>query len=207
MADRPTIMIHGFKTTYERSFNPDGSPTGKMDRPVDWVTYSPVHMAMFSQISERVEWLRPPERLANDPDGLKMAAMEYKWSMVEPAYEAWKKGHEIPVDGTPLGAWPGINEAQASALRAVGIKTVEHVADITDAVISRVNLPGVRDLKTQAQAFLAASDKNAVASKIDAQDKQIAALQEQLAAAMDLLDHQTRGRGRKAKDADEAEAA
>lgn len=199
MNDRPTIIIHGFKQTYERGFDADGKPTGRKDRPVDWVIYSPSHAAMFTQISERVEWLRPPENgLRGDDDGIKMAAMRYKWGQVERAYEAWKQGHEIPLDGTPLGAWPGINEAQAQVFRAAGIKTVEQVADITDAMISRVALPGVRDLKAQAKAFLSNVDKAASAAKVTEQDDKIKALEEQLSAAMELLEQQTKPKGKRA---------
>jgi hypothetical protein len=189
---KATIIIHGFKTTYEMSYDKDGKATGKKDRPVDWVTYSPAHAAMFTQISERVEWLRPPENIRGDDDGIKMAAMRHKWAQIERGYDAWKSGHEIPVDGTALGAWPGINEQQAQAFRAVGIKTVEQVAEITDAMISRVQLPSVRELKAQAKAFLEAFDRTAISSKVERQDEQIKVLQEQLAAAMELLEQQTK---------------
>lgn len=204
MNDRPTIVVLGFKTTYEKN-----KTDGQMNRPVDWVTYAPVHSATYTQITERIEFLRPdPAKIKNDDQGLKLDLMRYRWSIIEPAYKAWKEGHEIPVDGTPLGVWPGINEAQAQAFRSAGLKTVEHVATMPDSIMSRIPLPGVRELKAQAAAFLEASDRNAVAAKVAEQDGEIAALKEQLAAAMELLEEQA-GKGKKpAKKADaEAEAA
>ncbi len=48
--ERPTIVVLGFKQTFER--NPK---TGLMDRPVDWVTYAPVHAVQSTQITERVD--------------------------------------------------------------------------------------------------------------------------------------------------------
>jgi hypothetical protein len=205
MNDRPTITIHGFKTTYEMSYDPEtNKPTGKMDRPVDWVMYSPLHMAMYSQITERVEFLRPPEHMKNDDGGIKLASMNHKWSMIEPAYKAWKSGQEIPIGGTPLGVWPGINEGQAAVFRAAGIKTVEQVASMPETIINRVALPGVRDLVKQAAAFLEATDRSSTANRLNDQSRQIEALQEQLAAAMELLEQQTKTRKR-AKE--EAEAA
>jgi hypothetical protein len=29
-----------------------------------------------------------------------------RWSIVEPAYKAWKKGEEVPENGTPLAHGP-----------------------------------------------------------------------------------------------------
>lgn len=202
---KATIIIHGFKTTYEMSYDKDGKQTGKKDRPVDWVTYSPAHAAMFTTISERVEWLRPPDNIRGDDDGIKMAAMRHKWSQIERGYEAWKSGHEIPIEGTALGAWPGINEQQAQAFRACGIKTVEQVAEITDAMISRVQLPSVRELKAQAKAFLDAFDRTSTATRLSEMEAKNEALAEQLAAAMELLEQQTKPK--RGKQADEAIAA
>lgn len=201
MNDRPTIVVLGFKTTYEKN-----KQTGKMDRPVDWVTYAPAHMAMFTQITERVEWMRPDEsKLKNDDEGKKIDFLRFRWEMIEKAYKAWKEGHDIPIDGTPLASWPGINTAQADAFRALSIKSVEQVATLPDAMMARVQLPGVRDIVKQAQAFLAASDRSSTANRLTDLENTNAALQEQLAAAMELLEQQTKPKG-KAK-ADEKEAA
>lgn len=207
--ERPTIVVLGFKTTYEKN-----KTTGAMDRAVDWVTFAPVHSATYTQITERVEFLRPDAgKIRNDDQGLKLDMMRHRWTMIEPAYKAWKEGHEIPESGTPLGVWPGINEAQAQAFRSAGFKTVEAVATLPDSALNRVPLPGVRDLKAQAAAFLAAKDQNAVAAKVAHQDNEIAALKEQLAAAMELLSEKAeaekpkRGRPRKTDDAEDEEAA
>jgi hypothetical protein len=205
--ERPTIVILGFKQTFER--NP---ATNMMDRPVDWVTYAPVHAVQSTQITERVDKMRPPETALNhDPEGRKIAFLRYRWEMIERAYNAWKEGVEVPLDGTPLGAWPGINEAQVNAFRAVGIKTVEGIRDIPEVLIGKVALPGVREIMKQAGFFLEARDASSSASKQAAQESRIKGLEEQLAAAMELLEEQTSQkpkRGRPPKDVtEEAEAA
>ena len=50
--------------------------------------------------------LMPPadwdETRRSSPTYIDMAA---KWATIGPAYEAWKRGSEIPQDGTPLAAW------------------------------------------------------------------------------------------------------
>lgn len=189
MVDRPTIVVLGFKTTYEKN-----KTTGKMDRPVDWVTYAPSHMAMYTQITERVEFMRPPETLTNDDEGKRMDFLRHRWDMIDRAYRAWKEGHEIPLDGTPLASWPGLNTAQADVFRALAIKTVEQIATLPDAMISRVQLPAVRDIIKQAQAFLAASDRSSTANRLTDLEARNAELAEQLAAAMELLETKPKAR-------------
>lgn len=207
MDQKPTIVVLGFKQTYERD-----PATGLMNRPVDWVTYAPVHAVQTTQITERIDKMRPPERgLNRDDEGAKMAYLNIRWSMIERAYEAWKQGIEIPLEGTPLGVWPGINEAQANAFRAVGVKTIEGIAELPDNLIGKVALPGVREIKKQAGLFLAARDASTAATRQAEQEDRIRGLEEQLAAAMELLEEQEqskkRGPGRPRKEDAEAEAA
>mgnify|MGYP001810884468 CR=1 FL=1 len=112
------IRILKFRTEYR---------AGKAPR--DWVEYTAQDGItgdghLTHSTSEIVAKMIPPE----DGDGLKVAAMRAIWEQVSPAYEAWKKGLEVPEHGTPLGVWPGVSSEQAEALRSVGIKTVEDVA-------------------------------------------------------------------------------
>lgn len=189
MADRPTIVVLGFKSTYEK----DRSPTAKpgATKQVDWVTYAPYHMAAFTQITERVDWMRPDSsKIKHDDEGKKIDFLRYRWEQIERAYNAWKEGHEIPVEGTPLAAWAGLNQAQAEAFRALGIKAVEQIATMPEAVMSRVQLPGVRDIKAQAIAFLESSDRSSTANRLTELEAQNSVLTERLEAAMALLEEQ-----------------
>nr|DAO70305.1 MAG TPA: protein of unknown function (DUF4332) [Caudoviricetes sp.] len=193
--DAPTIRVIGFKVEY--SMNKE---TGKRDRPVEWVEYAPTHAVMTSRIWGRVKDLMPPEVLDNDEDGKKIAFMQHRWAMIEPAYDAWKKGQELPLSGTPLSTWAGVTAEQAQALNRVGIRTVEEIAGLTDSHIGKVPLPNVRDLIAQAKAFLETADRNVVADKLAEQQGEIDVLKEQLAAAMELLEEQTKGKKTKADD-------
>lgn len=195
MVDKPSIVILGFRTTYERNFDEAGKPTGRSDRPVDWLLYSPAHMAMYQQQWERIEWMKP-ENVKNQTDdengSKKMDFMRWRWAQIEPSYQAWKKGHELPVNGTPLSNWPGLNAAQADVLRKLAISSVEQVATMNDAIMSKIQLPGVREIKAQAQAFLDAQGGADMANRLTGLEESNAALQEQLAAAMALLEEQTK---------------
>jgi hypothetical protein len=183
--DTPTIKVLKFETKYELN-----DATGQYDKARDYVTYAPLHSAQYTQIEERIDFMKPPERLRRDDGhqaGKKMDFLRHRWSMIAPKYDAWKTGNEIPEYGTPLAAWPGVNQAQAEVFKAMGVRTVEEVAAIPDGILSRVPLPNTRDLVKQAKAFLEAADQNAAAHRLNDQDRKIAELQEQLEAAMSIL--------------------
>lgn len=152
--------------------------------------------------------LRPIADPVNDQAAIMMHEI---WNVVRPAYEAFKQGQEVPDNGTPLAAWPGITPEQASVLRGAGFCTVEDVAQATDSTIGRIQLPGARLIVENAQRFLKAQDKAQVASELAAKDEQIAALkadQEELKALVEQLmaDKPRRGRPPKSETA-ETEAA
>lgn len=100
--------------------------------------------------------------------------------VIEPAYKAWKAGHELPEDGTPLDVWPGLNPDQAKILRNHGINTVEKVKDIHENEIHKVPLPGLRALKEMAARFLANRDQASVTTALKEKDGEIAELRSQI---------------------------
>ena len=90
-----------------------------------------------------------------------------KWvKQWDEAYEAWKNGEEIPLDGTPIKEWSAISPAQIKNLIAIGILTVEDLAQANDQGISRIGM-GAQELKRKAQNWLsAANDGGKIALKI-----------------------------------------
>lgn len=185
------ISILEFRTDYS---------TGK---PVDMVLLAPKGEGhMKTQTWHRVSKLRPPK--SNDPALTESASyldMAAKWSVIGPAYEAWREGNALPESGTPLAVWPGVTSDMAKALVSMGLKTVEDVRDMGDGVISRLPFPNARKLPELAGKFLEGKDKAA-------SDAENAELRERLAAMEELLnerlaaDKPKRGRPKK-----EAEAA
>lgn len=178
--DRPVIRVLGFREEYVKK------PGSQEVKTREWVRYAPTH-AVNAITEELVHTLIPPEHLRNDDEGTKMGYMMAVWSQIEPAYKAWKSGTEAPVDGTPLGAWAGVNAAQADVLRQNGIRTVEEVAAMTESQLGRVMLPQPRLLKLQAAEYLESRKGDAVASKIAAVEEQNAALKAQLEEAIARL--------------------
>jgi len=86
-------------------------------------------------------------------------------------YEAWKKGQEVPIEGTPLDQWAVIPREKALELQAANIRTVEELADVTDIRIPRRS--DWRTLRQHAQNWLLQAEKNKGLTKLQSQiDKQ-----------------------------------
>lgn len=139
----------------------------------DWVEYCSPGQASFTTVSDAVK------RVMRDKSG--------KWESIAKAYEAWQRGTELPVEGTPLGAWPGCTQAQAEVLRQNGIRTIEEVACLTDTLLTRIKLPNPRALKEQAERYLEARSGVAVEEAIRKRDDEIAALKSQMEDLMALV--------------------
>ncbi|AZO63004.1 MAG: hypothetical protein E5Y51_31250 [Mesorhizobium sp.] len=210
---QPLIRVIGFKTSYEKLPVKGDPVTEKCDtkgykldasnrrilelQPEDWVTYSPSHSPLNTRTTERVRHLLPdPSLMGEDQDGEKLRFMTARWNQIEPAYEAFKAGREIPLNGTALAAWSGVTPEQAEVLRTAGIRTVEEVRDLPDGQLDRVRLPNVRDLRKQAGLFLANSDAAKAAEREAAKDAQIAELVERQAAMEAMIEELTKPKGK-----------
>lgn len=173
--------------------------------PVDMVLIAPMGAAYEKQQSwHRVDKLRPPENVdETQKDSQKYQNLAAKWSVIGPAYEAWREGQELPEDGTPLAAWSGVTPEQAKFMREkLSIRTVEDVRDMGDRALEACHWPNARKLPELAKRWL---EGEAITEK----DAQIAEMQEKMAAMEELLNEQMkpqkRGPGRPKKE--DAEAA
>ncbi|RWH32482.1 hypothetical protein [Mesorhizobium sp.] len=210
---QPLIRVIGFKTSYEKlpvkgdpvrekcdtkGYKLDASNRRILElQPEDWVTYSPSHSPLNTRTTERVRHLLPdPSLMGEDQDGEKLRFMTARWSQIGSAYEAFKAGREIPLNGTALAAWSGVTPEQAEVLRTAGIRTVEEVRDLPDGQLDRVRLPNMRDLRKQAGLFLANSDAAKAAEREAAKDAQIAELVERQAAMEAMIDELTKPKGK-----------
>lgn len=95
------------------------------------------------------EWL-PRKRLEASRGAYNLDWVEY----FEKQYEAWKKGHELPREGTPVLTWQMLSGEQNSRLRALGITVVEDLAAIPDSGLDMIGLDG-RSLRDMARAWIA----------------------------------------------------
>lgn len=58
------------------------------------------------------------------------------------AFEAWKKGEELPPEGTPIKTWPPLSPAQRKNILTAGILTVEDLAVANDEVRGLIGMGG-----------------------------------------------------------------
>ena len=126
------------------------------------------------------------------------------WPVVEPFYDAWLKGQEEPVDGTPIDVLPFLDKHLVGHLKLMHIKTVEDLASSTDTTLQHIGM-GARRIKEKAQAFLDAQASGDLADKYinlkeksDIQQQQI----EELQALVNELTPPEKKRGRPKKDSE-----
>lgn len=92
-------------------------------------------------------------------------------------YDLYKKGQDIPVEGTPIKMWPVATPAQVALLTSLNILTVEDLATLPDEGMRRIGM-GAQDLKNKAMSWLmAANDKGRLTTEMS-----------QLQAKNDLLE-------------------
>lgn len=104
------------------------------------------------------------------------------WSVIQPYYEAWRKGSQAPESGTPLGSWPGLTREQAEVFRTVGLRSVEEIAAMPEKVMNMVRLPEVQRFKNEAKIFLEAKNVRGSELKMQAMQAQIEELKAMVAS-------------------------
>jgi hypothetical protein len=104
-------------------------------------------------------------------------------------YRAFRAGHEISADGTPLEQWPILRKAQVAELKALNIMTVEHVRDMSDHACQRGM--GFIRLRALAKAYLEDAAEGALLSQVTAdgerKDARIAELEHKVDELSGLL--------------------
>jgi hypothetical protein len=94
-------------------------------------------------------------------------------------YEAFKKSKEMPDDGTPLEEWAGVSRSQVMELKSSHVRTVEHLAGLSDSQLAKVCPMGGHILREKAKAFLQQSEEQKPLAEALAQ---IEALRSEIAA-------------------------
>jgi hypothetical protein len=107
------------------------------------------------------------------------------------AYEAWKTGQSIPLEGTSVKNWPLLTPAQIENLIQQKVLTVEDLAAANEELIMRLGMGG-RALKEKAKAWLdtAGSGGAKVAERVvqlEAANRELAETNKNLKEAVDML--------------------
>jgi hypothetical protein len=81
-------------------------------------------------------------------------------------YAEWKKGNELPREGTPVRTWQMCTREASSRLIAAGITTVEDLAQFPDTGLGAIGMDG-RYLRDMARSWITeAKDKGANAKAL-----------------------------------------
>lgn len=102
------------------------------------------------------------------------------------AYDAWKSGQEIPLEGTPVKGWGLASPAQQETLLRLNIRTVEDVALMNDDALRRFGM-GAMEMKNKAIAYLAQADSGKAAAKMAELESENSLLKANLESAMESV--------------------
>ncbi len=178
------IRVHEFFQKADPVKDEKGKETGEIITR-DWVKYGPPHL-MDRQV---IEALVSRVLSAKMPvPGSKNPAEHQAWQRAEyirPLYEAWKRGEELPDNGIPLAACNFLRSEDVASLKRSGIRSVQELASFPDSAIDKVQVPAMREKRTQAARFLEAQDLNKASAAMAARDDKIADLERKLAALLE----------------------
>ena len=112
-------------------------------------------------------------------------------------FARYKQGLEPSQEGTPLEAWPRLTPAAVANYKALGVFTVEHIAEMSDQVCNKVSMGAMAD-RTAAKAYIKLAKDTALAQKqaleIERQNQTIADLQRQINELAAYAEKPKRGR-------------
>lgn len=136
------------------------------------------------------EWI-PRKRLEASRGNYNEQWVDY----FERQYEAWKKGHELPREGTPVLTWGAISPEANVRLRSIGIQVVEDLAAVPDSGLGTIGLDG-RHLRDLARGWIAESKDKGINAKAiadaNAEIRQLREQNDQLMARLDKLESKRR---------------
>lgn len=129
-------------------------------------------------------------------------------------FEAFKQGHELPREGTPIKTWAMCTRLDATQLIAAGITTVEDLASFPDSNLGSVGMNG-RYLRDMARGWIneakdkganakALADANVEIDDLKAKNARFAERIERLEQRLESDEPQKRGPGRPRKDQEAA---
>ena len=124
------------------------------------------------------------------------------WPAVEPAYEAWLKGQEAPVEGTPIDVLPFLPPPLIDHYKQLHLRTAEELSEATDADLERMGM-GARKFRDMARQYIDNAPGADTAARIavleqerDTLSQQVQELTEQVnQLANDAVSKKTRRKG------------
>jgi hypothetical protein len=125
----------------------------------------------FEKIAE--EWIEDKHKQALN------SLFPLEWvTLFRAQFEAFKQGHELPREGTPIKTWAMCSREAATRLIACGITTVEDLAEFPDSNLNVIGMDG-RYLRDMARGWInEAKDKGTNAKALADANVKIGTLEE-----------------------------
>lgn len=114
----------------------------------------------------------------NDPHSAVGTMKRVTWEIMDKYFEAFLKGEQVAVIGTPIGALPAIDTSHINIFRDFGLTTVEGLLEAPESIIISLaaRLPDIRRWLDIAKKFMAAKSVAETQSKMEAKDNEIDSL-------------------------------
>jgi hypothetical protein len=160
----------------EREMGLNAEATEKEGRPIPRV----VVLALITTHGSKDVFEKPAELwLAEKKQQVLRGEFSAEWlSRFELQFSEWKKGNELPRDGTPVKTWQMCSREASTRLIAMGITTVEDLAQFPDANLGTIGMDG-RYLRDLARNWITeAKDKGANAKALADANVEIQRLKE-----------------------------
>ena len=135
-----------------------------MTRQVDFIIIIPHGSEGKTELREEYSfWLQKmkgqlgPVRAAGSDPGTPMVVesrFPREWlEEIEKGYAAWKKGEELPIEGTPLKQWAVLPPSMLQNFLSQNLFTIEQLAEASDEALNPVGM-GARMFRNQAQDWI-----------------------------------------------------
>lgn len=106
-------------------------------------------------------------------------------------YDAFRKGEEVSINGTPLEQWAYLPRTAVLELKALDLHTVEQVAGLPDNALHRIGMAG-RNIRDMANAYLdegaAAAITTEALARAEKAEARVAALEKQVEELRPMMD-------------------
>lgn len=104
------------------------------------------------------------------------------------AYESWKRGESVPLNGTAIKGWAILSPAQQQNIISANILTVEDLAQVNDEASRRIGM-GAIELRDKAIAWLKSATSSGVVTQENAALKsQVRTLEAQVKSLTEMVE-------------------
>lgn len=88
-------------------------------------------------------------------------------------WKAKKTNPDMIGDGIPLALWPVVPTEMVKALEYINVFTVQQLAGLTDAAISKPGAIGLRDMRDKAKAFIESAKSMAPIAALEKENSEL----------------------------------